>query len=160
MVLSGGAASRYDAPMAKRKRKSSRQSPPETPTCNCALLCDDVVMSAKGKHTLVGIIGMITVPRLPAVLGGYVTYVRISNVYGNQKVRISLEHAKSGESVFEFEVPLQQQDPLGVHTVIAPIPVFEVEEAGRYVFQAESRGEPLAQSPIMVMVADGGQGVL
>lgn len=143
--------------MSKRRRRSAQHSPPETPTCNCALVCDDVVISAKGKHTLVGIIGTIAVQSLPTVLGGFVAYVRVSNVYGIQKVRISLEHSGSGRAAFEFEVPLQQQDPLGVHTVIAPIPPFAVEEPGRYVFQAESRGEPIAQSPIMIVAPEGSE---
>lgn len=137
--------------MAKKKTAKTRRSPPETPTCNCVLLCDDVVASAKGKHTLVGIIGLIVVPKLPAIIGNYVAYVRISNVYGNQDARISLDHAKTGDPVFEFQVPLKQKDPLGVYTVVAPIPPFAVQDDGRYVFQVESRGEVLAQSPIEIV---------
>ena len=137
--------------MAKKRQRRSKDSPPETPTCNCVLLCDDVVVSAKGKHTLIGIIGTIFVQKIPAIIGGYVAYVRISNVYQSQSVRVSLDHADSGKSAFEFNVPLQQADPLGVYTVIAPIPAFSVDAVGRYVFQAESRGEILAQSPIAIM---------
>lgn len=141
--------------MAKRK-VSRRQGPtPETPTCNCALLCDDVLVShGHGKHTLSGIIGMIVVRALPAALGPYVTYVRISNVYGDQKVTVNLEHADTFEAVFEFEATLPQPaDPLGVYTLMVRIPPFSVSEAGRYMFNAKSGGVPLAQSPIMIQVA-------
>lgn len=135
--------------MAGKKRGGGvRRGLPETPTCNCVLLCDDVHMSARGKHTLVGIIGLVAVPRLPAIVGGFVAYVRLSNIYGTQRVRISLEDPRASTPAFEFDAPLQQRDPLGVYTVIAPIPPFAVQSAGRYAFQVESRGEILAQSPI------------
>ncbi len=137
--------------MARKKANRSKRSLPETPTCNCVLLCDDVLISAKGKHTLAGIIGVIAVPKLPAIVGGFVAYVRISNVYGDQRARVSLDHAKTGRAVFEFQVPLQQRDPLGVYTVVAPTPPFAVDEGGRYIFQVESRGEVLAQSPIEIV---------
>lgn len=144
--------------MAKRKRtgRKKKGAVPETPTCNCALLCDDVLVSqGRGKHTLNGIIGAIGVEKLPAVLGWYVTYVRISNVYGEQRVIVNLEEAGTGEPVFEFEAKMPEQaDPLGVYTLVVPVPPFRVERAGRYMFNAKSGGEILAQSPIIIQAAN------
>lgn len=138
--------------MAKNKRLGRPTKKTEPPTCNCVLLCDDVLVShAKGKHYLQGIIGVIVVPQLPATIGGYMAYVRVSNVYGTQKLRVSLDHGGSGEHLFAMEVQLpDKQDPLGLFTVVAKLPPFEVTEEGRYMFSAWSDGVQLAQSPIKI----------
>lgn len=114
-------------------------------------MCDDVLMSAKNKHTLAGVIGIIGVPQLPAMLGNYVAYVRISNVYGTQRIRVGLE-LESESPLFEFTADLGgPQDPLGVHTLVVPIRPFQVESAGRYFFFARSEnGTLLAGTPILV----------
>jgi len=124
---------------------------PEQATCNCVLLCDDVVTTAKGKQHLSGVINTIYMPGFPAVVGGYVTYVRISNVYGSQTVQISLAEASSGNLVIGFDAQLQPPDPLGVATVVAVLPPFVVKAAGRYIFQVTHGGVPIGQSPIMIL---------
>jgi hypothetical protein len=136
--------------MAKGRRR--RQAIPEAPTCNCALLCDDVLVSqGKAKHILQGVIGVIFVPEFPAVIGGFVSYVRVSNVYGAQKIVVNLENTRTGAVLFEFRVDMPtRSDPLGVYTLVVPVPPVEVAEAGRYMFSASSGGVPLAQSPIVI----------
>ena len=137
--------------MPKRRRKKGAVAP----TVNCLLLCDDVLVSrGKDKHFLHGVIGGIGVASLPAPLGGYVAYVRFSNVHGEQKVRLTFEHAGDGESLFEIEASFPaQSDPLGVYTLVIPVPPFEIREAGRYMFTASHGGVPLAQSPIEIRLA-------
>lgn len=134
--------------MAKRRRKL-RAVPP---TINCLLLCDDVLISqGKGKHFLQGVIGAIGVVNLPAMIGGYVAYVRFSNVHGEQKVKLSFEPAAGGESLFEIEANFSSQsDPLGIYTLVIPVPPFLIAEAGRFMFTASHGGVPLAQSPIEI----------
>ncbi len=93
----------------------------EAPTSSCLLLCDDVLVSqGRQKHFLQGIIGVVGVTQLPAVIGGYVAYVRLSNVYASQKVTINFEEADTQEVLFEFEVGFPEKgDPLGVYTLVA-----------------------------------------
>jgi hypothetical protein len=137
--------------MAKRQRKP--RSGVESPTSDCVLLCDDVVVSqGKNKHTLVGIIGGIGVPRFPAVIGGYVTYVRLSNVYGGgQKITLRFSFAATDETIMETEARFPaNSDPLGVYTLVAPIPQFVVAIGGRYIFGAYHNGVPIATSPILI----------
>lgn len=136
--------------MGKRTtRRTSKRT--GDPTCNCIMLCDDVLMSAKNKHTLAGVIGVIGVAHVPATLGTYVAYIRISNVHGTQRVRVGLEDP-AGAPVFQFVAELAgAQDPLGVHTLVVPIPHFEVKSAGRYYFEARSdSGSFLAGTPILI----------
>ena len=139
--------------MAKKGKPARRKgSVPEHPTCNCALLCDDVLESkGRGKHNLIGIIGAILTPQFPAVLGGYVAYVRLSNVYGRQKVTIGLDDTASDEKVFEGGIDLPDiKDPLGGYTLVPPIPGFRIERPGRYMFSVKSGGIPLAESAILI----------
>lgn len=138
--------------MAKRRPKKTT-AVPEAPTCNCLLLCDDVILSqGKNKHFLQGIIGIIGVRELPATVGGFVAYIRISNVYGSPQITINLINAASDEAILELRVPLPEgNDPLGVYTLVVPIPPFQVRESGRYMFNAICGGIPIAQSPIMIV---------
>lgn len=138
--------------MADRKPRK-RGRPKEAPTCNCALLCEDVLVSqARGKHMLHGVINVIFVPQLPSVVGPFVTYVRISNVYPNQTIHVSFERAEDGEKVFEFAAePPERPDQLGVYTFVVTTPPFRLEQDGRYIFSVRSDGTPLAESPISVV---------
>jgi hypothetical protein len=134
--------------MAKRKSNPGTESP----TCNCILLCDDVLVSVgKGKHFLQGVIGVIAVTKLPAVLGGYVAYVRVSNVYPAQVIEIKLERASDGAVLLDARPTFPPHpDPLGVYTFLAPVPPFRVEEPGRHLFTAYHNGVPFAQTPIEI----------
>lgn len=138
--------------MAKRKKKP--KSGVESPTSDCVLLCDDVVQSVgKGKHTLVGIIGGVKVPQFPATIGGYVAYVRLSNVYGGgQKIVLRLSVADTDQMIMETEAVFPPQtDPLGVYTLVVPVPVFRVLVGGRYIFGAYHNTIPIASSPINII---------
>jgi hypothetical protein len=111
-----------------------------------------LISQGKAKHFLQGIIGTIVVPALPAVIGGFVAYVRLCNVYDGQSISLTFENAGSAEILFRFDAELPaRSDPLGVYTMILPIPAFEVHERGRYIFSAMHRGIPFAQSPILIV---------
>jgi hypothetical protein len=135
--------------MAKRKKKKLGL---EGPTSDCLLLCDDVLISqGKNKHNLIGLIGGIAVRNFPAILEGYVAYARFSNVYGGQKITLKLSRGTDDATILEAEVPFpSQSDPLGVYTIVIPVPAFKVEEPGRYLFGAYHNGVPVASSPIII----------
>lgn len=127
------------------------QGVPDLPTCNCALLCEDVLMSAaRGKHILHGIVNLVVVASLPATVGPFVSYVRVSNVYGTQELTIRLVSG-TDRVVFELRAQLKSPDPLGLYNLVVPIPPFGITEAGRHMFSVLAGGEVLAQSPILVM---------
>jgi hypothetical protein len=136
--------------MAKRRRKKAGG---EAPTSDCVLLCDDVLISqGTGKHSLLGVIGGITVAGFPAVLGGYMAYARFSNVYAGQKITLKLISASTEESLLETEISFPaQSEPLGVYTVVTKVPHFIAREPGRYLFGAYHDGIPVATSPIVIV---------
>lgn len=139
------------SPMA-RKRKARSVVPP---TCNCIILCDDVVTSVgRNKHNLIGLINGINVPELPAVLGGFMAYVRGSNVHGEQTIRLTLEAADNEEEILGLEGQFTKEtDPLSVYTVVLKLPPFKVEREGRYLFSAKHNGVAIAQMSLNIRLA-------
>ena len=133
--------------MAKSRSKKKRT---ESPTCNCLLLCEDVTESkATGKHVLHGIIEVIRAPGFPLVVGPFVGFMRLSNVYGKQEVRVSFERADTQEPLIEFVATTHPKaDPLGVVTSVIPINAFVIPDPGRYIFSATHQGLEIASSPI------------
>lgn len=143
--------------VAKAKRKKTALS--EAPTCNCLLLCDDVLESkGRGKHTLQGVIGGITVKELPATLGGYVAYVRGSNAYVRQKLTLEFIEPVEEAALFAIEVEFERHEPLDVFTLIVPVPAFVVEAPGRYILRAMHNNVDVASSAIMIRTASAGGG--
>ena len=122
------------------------------PSSSCLLICDDVLQSvAKNKHLLHGVISQVFVPKLPALIGPYVAYVRLSNVHGSQSITLSLAHAATEEELFRFSATSPaESDPLATHTFILAIPPLRVTKAGRYIFEASHAGIPFATNAIEI----------
>jgi hypothetical protein len=136
--------------MAKRKPRPTPKLP-ESPWCNCVLLCEDVQMSAHGKHTIERVIETVEVSRLPITIGPFVAYVRISNIYQQQLVRLSLYRAHDNAEVIGLDVELNSNSPLGVTTLIAPTPPIPIDASGRYLFEVRYQGVTMAQTPIQIV---------
>ena len=136
--------------MAKRKRVPKKQA--EGPTSSCLVICDDVLLSyGKQKHFLQGVIGGILVPSLPAVIGPYVAYIRMSNVYGGQEIELDITRAGDSAEVFQIKATSPPgSDPLQTHTMILQIPPFQIMEVGRYIFSGTHGGVAFAQSVINI----------
>jgi hypothetical protein len=145
----------YNPSMARKRKRSTRASS-EPPTSSCLLICDDVLQStATGKRIFHGIIDLIVVSSMPADIGPFAAYIRLSNVYGSQRILINLINAATDQEVFRFEAQSPvQSDPLATHTLILRIERFAVCEPGRYIFSASHAGVPFAQSPIIIRTAE------
>ena len=141
---------------AMPKRQPRKKKRTESPTCNCLLLCQDVTESkATGKRVLHGIIEVIRATNFPVTVGPFVGFMRLSNVYGQQEVRVSFERAETGESLFEFVATTHPKaDPLGVVTSVVPIMPFTIDEPGRYIFSATHDALEIASSPVFFQHVD------
>ena len=138
--------------MAKRAKTKAPSRHTGNPTCNCILLCDNIVVShADDKHNLLGVIGAITLPPRMMAVGPFVVYVRLSNVHANQKVEVCFEDAESETRIWAFVAELvNRNDPLAVYTLLSRVPAFLVPRAGRYLLSAKHGGVALAQTPIQI----------
>lgn len=135
--------------MAKKKKVPAKGGVPESPTCHCLLLVDEVLVGlARHKHILQGIVGVVVVRQFPVRWGGVVVYARISNVYGTQEVDIIIARdGGKGEGIRSKAEMKSEDGPLGICTVASPIPFFSVDGPGRYLLTVEHNGMPLAFMP-------------
>ncbi len=141
--------------MSKKAATPKRGGSSGTPTCSCLVLCDDVVIShGRDKHRLEGIIGSMNVPFVPHPIAGSVVYVRISNVHQHEKVSVSLVRADDNQPLWVIEAEIVNlNEPLNVHTLVAKVPPFMVDKAGRHLLEAKHKGVPIASVPIMIQAA-------
>lgn len=139
--------------MAKKRPKATKGTA-EAPTSSCLLLCDDVLMSVgKSKSILQGVVDYIAVPSVPAVVGPYVAYVRLSNVYAHAEIVLRFCHVDSDDEVFSLNARAPEgSNPLGTHTLILRLPPFPVSEVGKHTLQALHGGIAFAESPIMIVI--------
>ena|SRR6266700_1245424 len=106
------------------KRKKIKRGQAEPPTVNCLLLCADVRESRKHRtHTLEDVVNVIVVPGVPVSVGGLVLYMRMSNVYGLQRVKVSWQHESDEETDYAFEIQTHPlANPLGLVTTCESLP--------------------------------------
>ncbi len=127
----------------------------EPPTSSCLLICQDVSSGIiDARHVPTGIVDRIRLGDTPAMVGPLAAYIRLSNVYPAQE--ISLTFARSGTDDELFRLGARSpsnSDPLETHTLVLPIPPFEIGMAGRSVFQALHAQVPFAQCAVEVSVA-------
>jgi hypothetical protein len=137
--------------MAKRKGKATKFTS-EPPTASCLLLCEEVTVKyGLDKHILEGIISEMNAPGLPFMTGPGVAYVRMSNVYPNQKMTLRFAHLETAEVVFELSIQAPpNSDPLRNQIIIAPIRPFVIYHSGRYMFGAIHNDIPFAECMIEV----------
>lgn len=137
--------------MAKRKKKATKNTS-EAPTSSCLLLCEDVTVSLRNNlHTLHGVVSEMFVPRVPTMSGVGVAYIRFSNVYANQQIVLTIEHAETQKRVYIFPTQAPpDSDPLGNIVIILRIPPFEISHSGRYIFSANHNDISFAECVITV----------
>ena len=126
---------------------------------SCLVICDDVLIStAQNKHLLHGVVDVVSVPQVPIRIGPFAAYIRLSNVYRDQEIQLTICTAVTEEPVFSCSaISPESSDPLQSHTIILQIPPFEIRETGRYIFSASHGGVPFAQSPIQINFPDHGE---
>jgi hypothetical protein len=141
--------------MAKRKKKATRHTS-ESPTSSCLLLCEDVIVKyGQQRHFLEGIVSEMYTPSLPLQTGPSVAYIRMSNVYPNQKITLRFAHLETEDVVFELYVQAPpNSDPLKNQNIIAPIRPFMIHHSGRYIFSAMHNEVAFAECMIEVVTPD------
>lgn len=136
---------RPGAHMAKR-RSRAKAAAPETPTCHCLLICDDVLESkARRKLTLVGVVDGVLATKFPALVGGFVVYARLSNIYGDQKVYLEIGRADETGPKLQCPAIVKARDPLGVATIITTVPAIPVDRPGRFMLSLMWHNQAIIQ---------------
>ena len=132
----------------------------EPPTHSCLLICNDVVRSVRsGQNSIEGVVDRITVPDVPALVGPFVAYIRLGNVYSRQKIKFNFCHESDDKAFFNLStMSPEDSNPLETHTLVVRIEEFEIHQGGRYLFSALHDNVAFAVCPIVVEVEhEGGE---
>ena len=131
---------------------------PEALTCNCLLLCEEVLTGhARPRHMLHGVIGSIRLKEALSVIGPLAIYVRVSNVYPGADLRIEFAHGnEEADPLFSLAITFPPEaDPLAMHTFIIQMPPFAVPADGRYILRAVSNEDVVNLTPVEVRFTSG-----
>ncbi|MEK6701252.1 MAG: hypothetical protein AABZ53_03245 [Planctomycetota bacterium] len=97
----------------------------------------------------------MNVPFVPHPIPGGVVYVRVSNIHQTEKLKVSLVRADDDhQPLWEIEAEIvSRNEPLDVHTLVARVPPFMVDRAGRFLLEARHKGVQIASVPVMIQAA-------
>ncbi len=126
---------------------------PDPPLCNCLILCRDVLQStATGQHVLNHVISRLEVEKVPCNIGPFVAYVRLHNLVEGHTLTLRFDYLDTNSTRFEMEAKFSgSPNPEDPHTLIARIPPFWVESAGRYILSALHEEEVITFAPIILV---------
>lgn len=138
-----GGEARETRPRRRSRRGSGFVSPdvtgdsqPRTPMALAVLLCDEVLKSATGKNSLIGVFDKINCPGFPAQHQSLWVYAKLADGAGKYSVRIKYVDVEGNKTLLNIVAPLAIDWKQGntfdvsIRQVGLPMP-----HAGRYEFQ-------------------------
>lgn len=107
------------------------------PTVLAALLCDMIITdAATSKKTLVGIFDSFNLPGLPAQVGGFSLYARLTDAEGKYTFRVRFVRLEDDKVLAEATTnEIEATERLGFCDLAMRLPPLPLERAGRYEFQ-------------------------
>ena len=107
------------------------------PTVLAMLLCDQIITDATSKKkTLVGIFDRIVVSAMPAKIGNFYLYARITDAEGGYTLSIRIVRLADEKIMVYAETEEKAvKDRLAFADLAVAIPPFGIDQAGRYEVQ-------------------------
>ena len=129
---------------------------PTVPTVLAMLLCDTIITDAKSqKKTLVGIFDWFTFPKLPAGLGGFSVYARLTDAEGLYIFKLRFVRLEDDKLLAEaFTDELEAKDRFGFVDLALAVPILAFERAGRYEFQLYANDVYVGRTTVTVRVKE------
>lgn len=127
----------------------------EPPVVNSLLIADRVYRDRdSGKWVIAGVFSGLKTRLLPARLDQLNVFFQLTNAGRSFDLRLRIEHAESGEVMFEMGGPMQVSpaDPLRVIEHLVRLTDVLFRREGKYWIQLLSGEEILAQAPLSVQI--------
>src|SRR3990172_6809166 len=107
------------------------------PAIRAILMCDTVIQEAgTGKKTLVGVFDRFVFPNVPAQIGGFTFFARITDLNGSYSFRIDVVDLREDKKLARIETnEFTHDDPLGSMDLVLPIPPIRFINFGKHEFQ-------------------------
>jgi hypothetical protein len=120
-------------------------------TCVSITICDDIFQDVTTKkYALWGTFNVIVSNAVPVVHPRISLFVTITNGRGTKNLGISIEKARTGESIVEMSGPMQFKSPLDIVDIPISLANVGFDEFGKYWVCVKDNGRPLAQRPFNV----------
>lgn len=127
----------------------------EPPVVNSLLIADCVYRDRdSGKWVIAGVFSGLKTRLLPARLDQLNVFFQLTNAGRSFDLRLRIEHAESGEVMFEMGGPMHVSpaDPLRVIEHLVRLTDVLFRREGKYWIQLLSGEEILAQAPLSVQI--------
>lgn len=127
----------------------------EPPVVNSLLIADRVYRDRdSGKWVIAGVFSGLKTRLLPARLDQLNVFFQLTNAGRSLDLRLRIEHAESGEVMFEMGGPMHVSpaDPLRVIEHLVRLTDVLFRREGKYWIQLLSGEEILAQAPLSVQI--------
>lgn len=128
---------------------------PTVPSLLGLLLCDQVLIDQRtDKKTLVGLIDIVTTPKLPALREmGF--YARLTDLEGSYDFSIRVVQLTDEERLIaEAQTPpTVVKDRLDIVEIVINLPLLALPDYGRYEFQLLASGVYLGRALLKVVAA-------
>ncbi len=127
----------------------------EPPVVNSLLIADRVYRDRdSGKWVIAGVFSGLKTRLLPARLDQLNVFFQLTNAGRSFDLRLRIEHAESGEVMFEMGGPMHVSpaDPLRVIEHLVRLTDVLFRREGKYWIQLLSGEEILAQAPLSVQI--------
>lgn len=127
----------------------------EPPVVNSLLIADRVYRDRdSGKWVIAGVFSGLKTRLLPTRLDQLNVFFQLTNAGRSFDLRLRIEHAESGEVMFEMGGPMHVSpaDPLRVIEHLVRLTDVLFRREGKYWIQLLSGEEILAQAPLSVQI--------
>ena len=125
------------------------------PTCKALLLCDQILVEADGRTSLIGIINRLTLDQLPSELPRCRFFLQVTNALGLYRFSVEVHHLESDSIVYRADASdFRITNRLSASNFIIPIPQFEVFSVGSYDFVVFANDEELDRQTVNIRVND------
>lgn len=127
----------------------------EPPVPLCLLIADRVYQDREtGNNIIAGTFNTIAVDRLPFQYPQLSIFFQVTGVSRPVDLRLVIEFADDGRTIFEIGGPIEVNDPIKVLSKTIRVNGLPVDRAGKYWVQLRSEGEILIQAPLYVKLIE------
>ncbi|MCH7547024.1 MAG: hypothetical protein IID30_11555 [Planctomycetes bacterium] len=126
---------------------------PESPTALSLLIADQIYQDCEtGNHVIAGTFNTLYTPKVPFRYPHISVFFQVTNISSPVDLRIRLEHAEEGETIFEAGGPISANSPLHVHSQKMALKNVQFKYEGKYWFQLLSSEEILILAPLYIII--------
>jgi len=134
-------------------------TPMDHPRSVMLVVCDKAYRdSESGNMVLAGTFNAIHSKTFPVRFASMDVVFTLTDGRGRFEACLRIEHAATGEAVFEIKGPMALDDPLAIHDYNVRLHQVIFPEPGKYVVELLIDGMPINSRPLMLIQTTSAEG--